>query len=77
MQQKNEKNRWQEKKRDNKRERAREHGSIREHILHFLPFHKGRIRPVKEPNLALLQLSLCVRKQEHLTTTPECINPSC
>lgn len=71
-----------ERKIDGKRRRdtARESKRAWQHERVYLTLHtppqRSRIRPVKEPNL-FLPLSLCVRKQEHLTTTTRRINPSC
>lgn len=49
---------------------------------HFLPLHKGaKLGPLHERAKPLFFVypspSLCVRKQEHLTTTTQRINPSC
>lgn len=60
-------------------ERAREHDSIKEFISNSLPPHKGAdLDPWKSRTaLCFGSLSLCVRKQEHLTTTAQRINLSC
>lgn len=60
-------------------ERTREHGSIKEFISNYLPPHKGAdLDPWKSQSaLCFGSLSLCVRKQAHLTTTTRRINLSC
>lgn len=41
------------------------------------PSQRSKIRPTAWKRQASLSLSLCIRKQEHLTTTTQRINPSC